>query len=648
MIAMTTNSVSSSNSSSPRFNYGEALQKSFLFYEAQRSGELPKDKRITWRGNSALNDGSDVYLDLSGGYFDAGDHVKYNLPMASAMTLLSWGVEQYREGYERSGQLDDAMDAIRWGTDFLLKSHITENGKTLEFWAQVGNPSIDHAVLELPEQIATIRPSYKINSTNPGTELAAEAAAALASASIIFRATDVAYSDKLLLNAQQLYSFADNYRGSYSDSLPNVTGPYTPQNGFDDELAWGAVWLHKALKAKGEYSQQYLNKAEAEYGGLNAGWTQDWDNKSQGTALLLAQETGKSSYKNEVSNWLQKWMPGGQVTRSPGGLAWLGGWGSLRLSANTAFLSAIYADTIEDPNSRYSQFAQQQIDYILGDNPREASYVVGFGNNSPQKVHHQAASQFMTEAQWASNQANTNILYGAIVGGPTMANDFAYQDSRQNYVANEVSLDYNAGYTGALAYLYSRYGGEPLSDTELNDLPGIQVKGAGVTTTDSSIGSSDAAIEASSFDNSTDITIISGSLGDDSLYGTSKDDDLLGRAGNDLLMGGGGIDYLYGTSSTNRGRGEVDRLTGGTEGDVFVLGDIDGAFYAAQGNQDYAYISDFDDAQDQLLLYGSAANYRIFWGNNQTWIFQSTSAQKDLVALLGNNVSIDLAQQLYT
>lgn len=38
-------------------NYGEALSKSFLFYEAQRSGYLPRNQRVQWRGNSGLNDG---------------------------------------------------------------------------------------------------------------------------------------------------------------------------------------------------------------------------------------------------------------------------------------------------------------------------------------------------------------------------------------------------------------------------------------------------------------------------------------------------------------------------------------------------------------------------------------------------------------
>ena len=51
-------------------NYKDAIHKSLLFYEAQRSGKLPADNRIPWARDSALDDGSDVGVDLSGGYYD--------------------------------------------------------------------------------------------------------------------------------------------------------------------------------------------------------------------------------------------------------------------------------------------------------------------------------------------------------------------------------------------------------------------------------------------------------------------------------------------------------------------------------------------------------------------------------------------------
>ena len=53
-----------------KYNYAEVLQKSILFYEAQRSGRLPADNRIPWRGDSALQDHGAGGEDLTGGWYD--------------------------------------------------------------------------------------------------------------------------------------------------------------------------------------------------------------------------------------------------------------------------------------------------------------------------------------------------------------------------------------------------------------------------------------------------------------------------------------------------------------------------------------------------------------------------------------------------
>lgn len=450
------------------FNYGESLQKSLLFIEAQRSGNLPKENRIAWRGDSALNDGADVGVDLSGGYYDAGDHVKFGLPMASSITLLSWGVIEYREAYENSGQLDEALAAIKWGTDYLLKAHETDSNGTKALWGQVGNGGTDHAYWGSAESMTMDRPAYKVDRNNPGSDLAGETAAALAAASIVFKSTNTKYSNKLLTNAKQLYDFADTYRGKYSDSIPDATNYYNSWSGYDDELAWGAAWLTKA----GESG--YLSKAKAAYKGVNKQWTQSWDNKSYGAAILLAQETGNRRYRNDAEAWLDYWSnpDGNGITYTEGGLAWLDQWGSLRYSANTAFLAGIYSDTVNDYDNRYSNFAQGQVDYILGDNPNQFSYQVGFGDDFARNPHHRGASG-TTDIN--SSAPNKHILYGALVGGPSSPNDYSYSDERTNYITNEVALDYNAGFTGAVARSYDLYGGNPLSDTVLAALPEVTV-----------------------------------------------------------------------------------------------------------------------------------------------------------------------------
>lgn len=457
------------NPPSGQFNYGEALQKSFLFYEAQRSGPLPNDNRIAWRSDSTVDDGSAVGRDLTGGYFDAGDHVKFGFPMAGAMTMLGWGVHEYRDAYQQSSQLDEVLDAVKWGTDYILKAHDAGPNGTRAFWGQVGAGGPDHAYWGSPENLPTARPAFKIDRQNPGSDLAGEAAAALAAASTIFRPTNRAYANRLLTNAEQLFEFADTYRGKYSDSIPDAANFYNSFSGFNDELAWSATWLYKATGKR-----SYLDKAESYYQGLPQNWTHDWDNKSHGTAILLAQETGKARYKNDVEGWLDYWSDssGGGITYTNGGLAWLSQWGSLRHSANTAFLAGIYSDTVNDKGDRYDQFSKDQIDYILGDNPNNFSYLVGFGDDFARSPHHRGASGTNDVNDPRPNQ---HTLYGALVGGPSSPSDNGYADVRSDFIANEVALDYNAGFTGAVARLYGELGGNPLTDVALDNLPGIDV-----------------------------------------------------------------------------------------------------------------------------------------------------------------------------
>ncbi|KAJ0428930.1 putative cellulase [Helianthus annuus] len=86
--------------------YGEALTKSTLFFEDQRSGLLPNDQRMKWRWNSGIGDGPAINADLTGGYYDAGNNVKLGFPMAFTTTMLAWGVSEF-------GELMPLV-AIRW------------------------------------------------------------------------------------------------------------------------------------------------------------------------------------------------------------------------------------------------------------------------------------------------------------------------------------------------------------------------------------------------------------------------------------------------------------------------------------------------------------------------------------------------------
>ena len=307
--------------SSPSFslesiNYGEALQKSILFYEAQQTGKLPEWNRFPWRGDSTPKDGMDVGLDLSGGWVDAGDNVKFNFPLAFSVVNLAWGGIEYYAAYQASGQLEHLSQNIKWATDYLLSSFANDNPGSYVLYGQVGNGELDHnwwGPLEVVHYEME-RPAYKIDTTCPGTDLAAETSAALASSSILFRNNgDTEYANLLVQKAERLFDFANTYRGKYSDCLQEANPFYTSNNGYQDELVWGAIWLYKAKQAQGVDSE-YLAKAESEYVQMSKpyNYTYQFDDKSYGTYVLLAQLTGKEEYRQRAEAWLDFWTVGYQ------------------------------------------------------------------------------------------------------------------------------------------------------------------------------------------------------------------------------------------------------------------------------------------------------------------------------------------------
>ncbi|MCO5562776.1 hypothetical protein L7F22_016408 [Adiantum nelumboides] len=298
-------------------SYSQALGLSLTFLDLQKSGKLPEDNPISWRGDSALKDGEDVGLDLSGGMYDAGDHIKFSFPMAFTCTLLSWSVLEYGAQMAAAKQLTAAKSNIKWITDYLLKTHSSSN----ELYFQVGDPAIDHACWQRPEDMDESRPSYILNTSMPGSEVAAEVAAAMASASLVFRKDQASYSETLVKHARELFHFANTSRDSYTSSYP-VEQTYYNSTSFGDELLWAASWLYHAT---GEES--FLTYATGSDGELYAEWDKapawlSWDNKVPGVQVLLSRQqylnsqggsslttTGLAKYKKTANELMCALLP---------------------------------------------------------------------------------------------------------------------------------------------------------------------------------------------------------------------------------------------------------------------------------------------------------------------------------------------------
>ncbi|PWJ71368.1 endo-1,3(4)-beta-glucanase [Ruminococcaceae bacterium R-25] len=439
------------------YNYGEALQKAILFYELQRSGKLPEYTRCNWRGDSALNDGADNNIDLTGGWYDAGDNVKFNLPMAYSAAILGWSVYEDKAAYEQSGQLEYILGDIKWVTDYLIKCHPEPE----VYYYQVGDGNADHSWWGPCEVMTMNRPSYKVTKDNPGSAVVGEAAAALAVASIVFKDTDKDYSKLCLDHAKSLYAFADSTKSDSGYTAAN--GFYNSWSGFYDELSWAGCWLYLATD-----DSKYLTNAKTSFtkAGHDFDWALCWDDVHIGAAVMLAKITGEKAYKDEVQKHLDYWScgtsDGKRITYSPKGLAWLDQWGSLRYATTTSFVATVYSrwdGCPKDKVSVYWDFAVSQANYALGSSGR--SYVVGFGENPPAHPHHRTSQGSYCDNMNEPGEAR-HTLYGALVGGPDASD--GYTDTVSDYNKNEVACDYNAGFTGLMAAMYSKYHGKTLID----------------------------------------------------------------------------------------------------------------------------------------------------------------------------------------
>jgi endoglucanase len=80
----------------------QIIGQSFTFYEIQRAGRLPPDTRLPWRADTLKQDDGSLDGDYQGGYFDAGDHNKFQLPTSYATARLAWLAHQFKDGLEKT------------------------------------------------------------------------------------------------------------------------------------------------------------------------------------------------------------------------------------------------------------------------------------------------------------------------------------------------------------------------------------------------------------------------------------------------------------------------------------------------------------------------------------------------------------------
>jgi len=418
------------------YDYATALKYGVTFFDANKCGKDAGDNNaFDWRGACHTTDGQDVGVDLTGGYHDCGDHVKFGITQGYSASVLGWTYYQYRDILAQAGAAEKTLETMKHFCDYFLKSHPTSN----VFYYQVGDGGEDHAYWDAPEKQGNRSTIYKADSGSAASDVLGETSAALSIMYLCYKDIDSSYADRCLTAAKELYSMGKTTQGCGKGQS------FYDEQSYKDDLSWAASWLYQIT---GQSS--YLSDAESfitgGYGVEVDTWTMCWDNMKAPATIKLYELTKNEKYLTALKGNVDHWK--NSVPTTPGGLKYLNSWGACRYAAAEVALLMTYYGFTGDTGAK--DLAKRQIDYILGDNPNNMSYIIGFGSNYPKCPHHRAANGY-TYANSGNTLPAKNLLLGGLVGGPSQ--DDRYKDSGVEYENSEVGIDYNASFVAGITAL---------------------------------------------------------------------------------------------------------------------------------------------------------------------------------------------------
>ena len=456
------------------------------FFGVQRSGNTAP----LIHAPSHLDDGTAVggpqdgtAIDLAGGWYDAGDYIKFSLTIAYASFMQLFALHELAP-LDLAPLLRSAIrNEARIGLEYLLKAHPTAT----TFYFQVADERDHDQPFRLPEDDTAYggpRPAYY----GLGANTAGKAAAALALGSEEWASDDPTFAARCQAAAQEIYALGKSIvDGTSTDPkhallVSCALNPSEYANGhlncdFYNEDSWlddmtvGAIELYEATG-----TAQYLTDA--------VGFAQTLEAAYASLGLLnLHDEAFYKVYPHlpvsgsftQANALAQLQIDADRIRKQVGKNPYNVGqrsflWGSAADIAGDAVTCLLFSKLTGDPGCR--QAARWQLDFLFGRNPFGVSLLAGAGALYPLHPHHQVA--FLLASNW---YASGNII-GSLAGGlakksqypfrsdpdlkaavlgdsvsifqPFENNRFLYHDIHEDYVSNEPALDSNSNLLAAL------------------------------------------------------------------------------------------------------------------------------------------------------------------------------------------------------
>ncbi|MEV0092773.1 glycoside hydrolase family 9 protein [Streptomyces sp. NPDC050738] len=411
----------------------------------------------------------DYSLDVRGGWYDAGDQGKYVVNGALAdwqlmdsyeRSLHQGDREETRDGLlsipENSNSVPDVLDESRWETEFLLGMQVPA-GKPLA-------GMVHHKIHDLAWTALPTRPDRDTQPRYlhpPSTAATLNLAAAGAQCARVWARYDKAFAQRCLTAARTAWQAALAHPDIYAPKSDSVGGGAYDDTQVDDEFSWAAAELYATTGDRG-----YLRHIDTQITSAGFSW-RDTGALADLTVVRLphrfparmvaaARKRVLAVADGFVTDQHAQGYPNPYL---PADGAYV--WGSNSATANNALVIATAYDLSH--RGRYRDAVLESMDYLLGRNALNQSFVTGYGTRASHNQHHRIWAHQL-DATLPSPPA------GSLAGGPNSALQdpvaqqnlpgcapaTCYIDDIFSYSTNEVAINWNSALAWTAAFAASR------------------------------------------------------------------------------------------------------------------------------------------------------------------------------------------------
>jgi len=411
-------------------------------------------------------------LDVSGGWYDAGDQGKYVVNGGiSLWTLLNLhevlpGAFPDGSGIlpEHGNGIPDLLDEARWELEFFLRMQVPDGkrmavpvgvkrgSKGLAFTTVDVGGMVHHKVADAHWTGIPTRPDQDLERRQlfpPSTAATLNFAAVTAQCARIWRSLDASFADRCLQASKRAYAAAKRHPDIYAIADFTGSGSYGDDD-VSDEFFWAAAELFVTTGEPGYRADLERSPAFRTTMASEPGWPS--------TATLGLISLAESSPRNRslrqpiiaaADRFLADEAKVGYAIPYAPAEGWP--WGSTSSLLNRAMLLGLAYDYTHQ--ARYRAAVVDSMDFLLGRNPLDRSFVTGYGANPMRRPHHRFWAN-MPERGFPSPPP------GVISGGPNSINSpradepvgptkgcapqTCWIDDPRSFTTNEVAINWNA------------------------------------------------------------------------------------------------------------------------------------------------------------------------------------------------------------